>query len=250
MKAVILAGGFAKRMWPLTLERPKPLLPVGGRPVISYLMDKLTGIREIHTIYITTNRRFEHAFREYLDSRDFPRDIRLVVEESLSEEEKLGSVGALSHILDREGIDDDVLCLAGDNILQDNLHPFLERFRSLGSTLFGLWDKGQAGGPSKFGIASLDSSGRVLGFEEKPEKPLTSLVSTGIYAIPRKDIGLIHEYLRKESNADTLGSFIQWLHSRSPTYGFVFRNQWFDIGSFEAYREADAFMRSHAQKAK
>lgn len=239
MKAIILAGGYAKRMWPLTLERPKPLLPVAGRPVIEYVMEKVLDIGDIGTIYITTNRRFEGAFREWLDRAGYGRDIRLVVEDTAAEEEKLGSVGAMKHIIDREGIDDDVLCVAGDNILQESLHGFLGFFRRKGTLTFGLYEMRDSTHLSKYGITSMDGAGRIVDFEEKPERPKSNLVSTGIYAIPRGELGLIHEYMSGGNNPDTFGHFISWLHRRSPVHGFVFRGSWFDIGSLEVYREAE-----------
>jgi glucose-1-phosphate thymidylyltransferase len=242
MKAIILAGGYAKRMWPLTLERPKPLLPVAGRPVIEYLMEKLITIKDIHTIYITINKRFEGIFREWLDNAGYDRDIRLVVEDTLAEEEKLGSIGAMKHIINKERIDDDVLCIAGDNLFQDNFHAFMEFFRQQKTLVFGLCELPSGEVLSRYGIASTDGSGRVVDFEEKPEQPKSSLASTGIYAIPRSELGLIREYIETGSSADTFGSFISWLHKRSPVHGFVFRNKWFDIGSFEVYREANEFL--------
>jgi glucose-1-phosphate thymidylyltransferase len=233
MKAVILAGGFAKRMWPLTMETPKPLLLVAGRPMIEHVIEKLLDIKGIHTIYITTNKRFGPVFQEWLDSTDYKRDIRLVIEDHASEEEKLGSIGAISHIIDKEIIDDDILCIGADNLLEDNLHPFLEFFRK---------HEMREGDLSKYGIASIDDSGLLVDFEEKPENPKSRLVSTAIYAFPRKDVKLIHEYLANKHNPDSPGFFISWLYRRNPVYGFVFRNRWFDIGSFESYREANEFM--------
>ncbi len=241
MKAIVMAGGFAKRMWPLTQDRPKPLLPVGGRPMIEHVIGKLLEISSISTIYITTNRKFEKAFSEWLEGKDYPSKVRLVVEDTSSEEEKLGSVGALNHIIDREGIDDDVLCMGGDNLLTDSLHGFIEFFRSHGSTVFGLHEM-QAGNLCKFGIACLDSSGKVVDFEEKPEKPRSNLVSTAVYAIPRSELALVREYLSGSNNPDAFGYFISWLYSRIPVFGFVFRNRWFDIGSHETYEEANRHM--------
>ena len=248
MKAIILAGGYAKRMWPLTLERPKPLLPVAGRPVIEYLKDKLVGIRDIHTIYITVNKRFEGIFREWLDNAGYKRDIRLVVEDTFAEEEKLGSIGAMEHIIEKEMIDDDVLCIAGDNLFEDNFHAFMEFFRQQKTLVFGLCELPQCEALSRYGIASMDGSGRVVDFEEKPDNPKSSLASTGIYAIPRGELGLIREYIRSGNSADTFGSFISWLHTRSPVHGFVFRNRWFDIGSLDAYREANEFLSAESGK--
>ncbi len=242
MKAIILAGGFAKRMWPLTLERPKPLLPVAGRPVIEHLLDKLVQIGEIDTIYITTNKRFEPAFREWLGSAGHERDIRLVIEDTSSEEEKLGSIGAMKHIIDKEGIDDDVLCVGGDNLLEDGFHGFLEFFRKQDSMVFGLHEMQDSSNLSRYGITSIDKANRVVDFEEKPEQPKSNLVSTAVYAIPRGGLGLIDEYLSGMNNPDAFGHFISWLHKRSPVFGFVFRNRWFDIGSLETYQKANEFM--------
>jgi glucose-1-phosphate thymidylyltransferase len=249
MKAIILAGGYARRMWPLTMDRPKPLLPVAGRPVIEYVMDRLLAIDEIATIYITTNRRFEGAFREWLKSKNYDRNIRLVVEETRAEGEKLGSIGAMQHIIDRESIDDDVLCIAGDNLFQDSLHSFLEFFRGRGTLTFGLYEMGDSSLLSRYGITSIDDAGRVLDFEEKPDKPRSNLVSTGIYAIPRGELGVIHEYMSGGNNPDTFGHFISWLHKRSPVHGFIFRNRWIDIGSIETYREADRLLSQESRNA-
>ena len=241
MKAIILAGGYAKRMWPLTRDRPKPLLPVGGLPMIEHVMEKLLAIAQIDTIYITTNKRFEGVFNEWLQGKDYPRDVRLVVEETTSEEEKLGSIGAMKHIIEKEGIDDDVLCMGGDNLLEDGLLGFVDFFKSMGTTVFGLWEM-EGGDLCKFGVACLDDSGKVVHFEEKPAEPRSSLVSTAVYAIPRSELRLINEYMAGKNNPDAFGHFISWLYSRSPVHGYVFRDKWFDIGSREDYQEANRHM--------
>lgn len=228
-------------MWPLTIEKPKPLLPVGGRPMIEHVIEKLLPVSQIDTIFITTNRKFEKVFSEWLREKDYPKEIRLVVEDTLSEEEKLGSIGAMKHIIDREGIDDDIICIGGDNLIEDSLLGFIKFFRNMGTTVFGLWGM-QAGDLCKFGIACIDSSGRVVDFEEKPMEPKSNLVSTAVYAIPRAELGLITEYISGENNPDAFGHFISWLYTRSRVFGYIFKNRWFDIGSLEAYREADSFM--------
>ena len=242
MKAIILAGGFAKRMWPLTRDMPKPLLPVGGRPVIEHVLDKLASLDDIKTVYITTNRRFEPNFREWLIGLEYNKEIKLVVEETRSDDEKLGSIGAMRHIVESEGIDDDLLCVAGDNIFQDSFDELVGFFRKQNTMVFGLWEMQQSNARSKFGIASLDSSGRVVDFEEKPENPKSNLVSTGLYIVPKAMLGLITEYLEGQNNPDTFGCFISWLYSKTPVHGHVFMNRWFDIGSLETYEKANEYM--------
>jgi glucose-1-phosphate thymidylyltransferase len=247
MKAIILAGGFGRRMWPLTLERPKCLLTVGGKPVIEHVTEKLLNINEIHTIYITVNKLFEDAFREWLNSQGYNRDIRLVVEESLKNDEKLGSLGAIKHLIDREAIDDDILCVAGDNIFQDNLHSFLEFFKQQNKFICGLYEMDKAEELTGYGISILDDSGMITDFEEKPENPKSNLVSTGIYAIPRNVLQQIQEYMKAGHNPDAFGYFISWLHKKTSVSGFVFKNKWFDIGSFETLRKADEFLSQESQ---
>jgi glucose-1-phosphate thymidylyltransferase len=242
MKAIILAGGFAKRMWPLTRDRPKPLLPVSGRPVIEYVLEKLKPLDDVRTVYITTNRKFEPHFREWLDSFEYPKEIRLVIEDTSAEEEKLGSIGAMKHLLDNERIDDDIICLAGDNLFQDSLDDLIGQFRSQNTMVFGLWEMADRSSLSRFGVASVDGSGLVTDFEEKPEHPKSNLVSTGIYIIPRSSLGLINQYLEGMNNPDTFGFFLTWLYKRQPVHAHVFRNPWFDIGSLEGYKEADEFV--------
>jgi glucose-1-phosphate thymidylyltransferase len=247
MKAIIMAGGYAKRMWPLTIDIPKPLLPIAGRPVIEYVLEKLKPLNDVQEVYITTNRKFEGAFREWLEGLDYLKEIRLVVEETQKEEEKLGSVGAMKHILDNEDIDDDVICLAGDNLFQDSLDGLLDLFRKHNAMVFGLWEMQDRSALPRFGIASIDQEGKVTDFEEKPENPRSNLVSTGLYIIPRSSLGLIHEYLAGNNNPDTFGYFIRWLYKRSPVYTHVFKNLWFDIGSFEVYEQANVFIKNNSK---
>ena len=246
MKAVILAGGFASRMWPLTKDIPKALLPVAGKPIIEYCIEKLLAIRSIETVYITTNKHFESYFQEWFETKHFERDVRLIVEEHSKEEEKPGSIGALKGLLDMERIDDDIIYMAGDNLLDDDLKGFYEFFRNKNQIVFGL-HKMVAGELCKFGIACIDETGKVEDFEEKPENPKSDLVSTAIYALPREHLNLVNEYIEKKHNPDTPGFFISWLYTKVPTYGFVFHNKWFDIGSFASYREANEYM--HGAKA-
>jgi glucose-1-phosphate thymidylyltransferase len=244
MKAIILAGGFAKRMWPLTLEKPKPLLPVAGKPMIEHVLEKVLPIEGIDQIYITTNKKFEPVFREWLEASASREKIQLFIEETGSEEEKLGSIGALNHILEREGIDDDVLVLAGDNLFQDQFQGLLDFFKEKGTMVFGLHELENHTLLPKMGIVSIDNSGKVTEFEEKPESPKSNLVSTALYLIPRNQLPLIREYIQAGENPDTFGHLMSWLHKRIPIHGFVFKNKWIDIGSMEAYDEANGLIKN------
>ena len=142
MKAVILAGGYARRMWPLTKNRPKHLLPVAGRPMLDYVMDSLESIPDLEEIFLSTNMRFQGQFKKYLDGVNTKKRLRLFIEDTRSEEEKLGSVGALGYLIRESGLDDDLLVIGGDNIFGFEMTDFIEYFYSKKANTIALYDLG------------------------------------------------------------------------------------------------------------
>jgi NDP-sugar pyrophosphorylase family protein len=175
MRVIILAGGYARRLWPLTLERPKPLLPVAGRPIIEHLLDKLEG-RPI----ISINRQFAPQFERW--ATNYHKDVELVIEETRSEEEKLGAVGALAFLIRELGLREEILVLGGDNIFELDFKEFISAYR--GRPLLALHDLGDPEKARKrYGIAELAGS-RIVSFQEKPDRPHSALVSTACYIYP------------------------------------------------------------------
>ncbi|MCG2822008.1 MAG: NTP transferase domain-containing protein, partial [Candidatus Atribacteria bacterium] len=118
MKAIILAGGYAKRLWPLTKNKPKQLLLVGGRPMIEYIMEKLETQEEIDQIIISTNEKFEDNFKQWLPGHKSSKNIELVIEPTLSEKDKLGSVGALGYLIKKKNIGEELMIIGGDNLFE------------------------------------------------------------------------------------------------------------------------------------
>ncbi len=245
MIAVILAGGFAKRMWPLTENQPKALLPIAGRPIIEYIIDKIMALDGIDKILVSTNKKFESHFREWLSgfSQDAAEKIKLVVEPTLHEGEKFGAIKAWDFLIKQEHIQDDIISIAGDNLFEFDLRQLMDFFREKKEYVIALYDVREKSEAKKFGVVETDKDSRVTGFSEKPENPKTTLCSTGVYIFPKEKLGMISEYLKGGENPDAPGHFIAWLHRKLPVFGFVFRENWFDIGSFEKYKEADEFFR-------
>ncbi len=237
MKAIILAGGFAKRLWPLTLRKPKPLLPVGGKPIVDYIMEGIEKIPDIEAVYVSTNRAFEDDFNDWLAHRDFNKAVEIVVEEAKKEEEKFGSIGALNQLFSWKG-KDDYLVIAGDNLSSIDLFSFVKAFDK--DTLIALYDLGDPNiAKKRYGVAVLDENGFVKEFQEKPENPKSSLASAAGYIFPKDVIPLFSEYLANKNNPDAPGYFLQWLKDRRPVKGFVFDGYWYDIGSPEMFIEAN-----------
>lgn len=125
MKAIILAGGYAKRLWPLTKNKPKQLLSVGGRPMIEYIMEKLETQKEIDKIIISTNEKFEDNFKQWLSGYKSTKDISLVIEPTLLEENKLGSVGALGYLIKKENFNEELMIIGGDNLFEFDLRDLM-----------------------------------------------------------------------------------------------------------------------------
>jgi glucose-1-phosphate thymidylyltransferase len=241
MKAIVLAGGFAKRLWPLTKDKPKPLLPVAGKPMIEYILEKLSVVEELDKIYISTNSKFGPHFGEWLKTFEAGKHIEVFAEESRSEEEKLGAVGALDLLIGEHGIDDDVIVVAGDNIFDFEITEFLSGHD--GNPQVGLYDMLEKDAVrNKYGVVQLDEKGMITAFQEKPDNPLSTLISTGCYFLPRRAVKMIREYLGQGLNPDAPGFFISWLARQTDVQGFVFGKdvKWFDIGSIESYEKANA----------
>lgn len=232
MKTIILAGGFARRLWPLTLERPKPLLPVGGRPIIEHLLDKIEG-----KPIISVNRRFAPQFERW--ASNFHKDVDLIVEETRNEEEKLGAVGALAFLFRELSLQEDILILAGDNIIESSLEEFISSYH--GRPLIALYDLGDpARANRRYGVAELGGS-RIISFQEKPDRPRSALVSTACYIYPPEVFPLIAKFLAQAPRGkDAPGFFNQWLLEQGVELdAFVFRRRWFDIGDRASYIDAN-----------
>ncbi|MGM0604443.1 MAG: sugar phosphate nucleotidyltransferase [Halobacteriota archaeon] len=236
MKAVVLAGGYATRLWPITKDRPKMLLPVGDRTVIDGIFADLESDDRIEEVYVSTNERFAAEFEAYLAKSEFEKP-RLSVEDTESEGEKFGVVGALAQLVDREAIDEDLLVVAGDNLISFGLSEFVDFFETKGSTALAAYDVGSRERAKSYGLVDLEGDS-VVDFQEKPDKPNSTLVSIACYAFPAEALSLLDTYLENGENPDEPGWFIQWLQARKPVYAFTFDEAWFDIGTPESYLDA------------
>ena len=239
MKAIVLAGGYATRLWPITRNRPKMFLPVGDGTVIDDVFADLEADERIDEVYVSTNERFADDFETYLADSEFEKPV-VSVEETVDEDEKFGVVGALAQLIDREGIDDDLLVVAGDNLISFDLAEFGDFFQEKDTPCIAAYDVGSKQKASSYGLVDLEGD-RIVDFQEKPEHPKSTLVSIACYAFPQGTLPEFETYLAGENNPDEPGWFIQWLQSREAVHAFTFDGAWFDIGTPESYLEAVAW---------
>ena len=236
MDAVVLAGGYATRLWPITKHRPKMFLPVGDGTVIDRIFQALEDDERIETVYVSTNERFADDFRDHLAASDFEKP-QLSIEETTAESEKFGVIGAMAQLVDREGVDDDLLVIAGDNLISFEISDFIDFFEAKGSTAIAAYDVGSRELAKSYGLVELEGD-EVVNFQEKPEDPKSTLVSIATYAYPAETLPLLEEYLAGDNNPDEPGWFVQWLQERDSVYAYTFDGAWFDIGTPESYLEA------------
>jgi len=239
MKAIVLAGGYATRLWPITRNRPKMFLPVGEGTVIDDVFADLEADDRVDEVYVSTNERFADDFRDYLADSEFEKPV-VSVEETVDEDEKFGVVGALAQLIDREGIDDDLVVVAGDNLISFDLAEFGDFFQEKGTPCLAAYDVGSKERASAYGLVELDGD-RIVDFQEKPDQPKSTLVSIACYAFPQETLPQFDEYLAGENNPDEPGWFVQWLQSREAVHAFTFDGAWFDIGTPESYLDAVAW---------
>ncbi|MCU4800860.1 NDP-sugar synthase [Halobacteria archaeon HArc-gm2] len=236
MEAVVLAGGYATRLWPVTKNRPKMLLPVGESTVIDRILGELEADERIDEVYLSTNERFAEDFEAHLAESAFEKPT-ISVEDTTEEDEKFGVVGALAQLVEREGIEDeDLLVIAGDNLISFDVADFLDFFEENGATTLAAYDVGSREKAKSYGLVELDGD-EVVDFQEKPDEPNSTLVSIACYAFPAEEVRF-DEYLQGGNNPDEPGWFIQWLVDDGEVNAFTFDEAWFDIGTPDSYLEA------------
>jgi glucose-1-phosphate thymidylyltransferase len=238
MKAVILAAGYATRLYPLTLDRPKALLPVAGRPMLEHVVGRLEGIDGLDEILLVTNSKFADSFRDWAGGSG-GHPVTIVDDGTSDEETKLGAIGDLDLTIREAGIDDDLIVLAGDNLFSESLAPFGAFGREKAAPVIGVYDVGDLEAISRYNAIELDEDDRVTYFEEKPEQPRSTLTGIALYFYPRAALGLVREYLAEGNNPDQPGRIVEWLYSRLPVYAWRVPGRWYDIGSKETLAEAD-----------
>lgn len=242
MNALILAAGYATRLYPLTLTKAKPLLEVAGKPIIEWVVDNLLEISGLGTIYVVTNDKFAADFQNWANeysSRHPQAKIKVINDGSRSDDDKLGAIGDINLVLTREDlIKDDLLIVAGDNLFRTSLNSFIQAARDSEATV-AVYDVGDLEAMKKYGAVTVDEHGTITHFEEKPGKPKTTLAAVALYYYSRKILPLFTTYLAAGNNPDQPGRFLQWLYGRKPVSTFQIKGEWLDIGSKETLEKAN-----------
>lgn len=247
MKAVVLCAGYATRLYPLTLNQPKPLLPVGGKPILEHILSQIAEIPEVSEVLLITNAKFRKHFDEWQKGFSYSRPVTVLNDASRTNEDRLGAIRDLDLVLETAKIGDDTLVVAGDNVFRFSLKDFTDYARSKAPDItVGCVDIGSREEAHRYGVIDLDNDRKMRAFLEKPKNPPSSLVSMGLYYFPKSKLARIKEFLKNRENPDAPGYFIQWLLEHDNIWGYAFEGVWYDIGDMNSYDSANRLFASKA----
>lgn len=235
MNALVLAAGYATRLYPLTLDRPKALLEVGGRPMLDRILERLQAMGVEETI-VVTNAKFTPHFQEWARGKE---RVTIVDDGTTSNDDRLGAIGDIGFVLDELELDDDLVVVAGDNLFGEDISGFAAYGREVDAPVLAVHDVGDLESMREYNQVETDAEGRIVFMEEKPAQARTTLAGIALYYYPRHTLPLIRRYLADGNNPDQPGRLPEWLYQRTAVYTWRLPGEWYDIGSAETLQEAD-----------
>ncbi len=238
MKCLILAAGYATRLYPLTENFPKPLLEVAGKPILDWLIEDLERGGEVSEYIVVSNHKFADIFQKWIDAHPCKEKLFLVDDGSVSNETRLGAVRDIELGIRARGVHDDLLVMAGDNLLTFSLQGFLDYAREKGTSCIMRFYQPDLARLHKSGVAEVDEDGLLLSMEEKPAEPKSHWCCPPFYIYKKEDLKLVDIGIAEGCETDAPGSFIAWLCRRRKVHAWEMPGKRLDIGNFESYEEA------------
>ena len=237
MKCVILAAGYATRLYPLTQNFPKPLLEVAGKPILDWLIDDMSQTGLIDEYIIISNHKFAPIFQTWAEKRNLMFNVKCSIldDGTSSNETRLGAVKDIQFAIDQLHLDDDLLVMAGDNLLDFSLSHFIRFAKEKNATCVMRYYENDEARLHKTGVAEIDTDGRILSMEEKPANPKSNWCIPAFYYYTRQDARLIKKGIDSGCGVDAPGSFIAWLSTQTTVYTYEMPGRRYDIGTLESY---------------
>ena len=239
MIALLLVAGYATRLYPLTINTPKPLLPVGGQPMLNYIVDEIDTIPEIDRVVLISNHRFADHFREWASARKSAVPITVLDDGTTDDSNKRGAIGDIQFAIGSLSIDEDIVVIAGDNLFTYRLRDLYTHFSNLRKDLLVAIRVTDINQLRKLAVATLDTDGRVLRLAEKPDEPESDTAIYATYFYTRETVPLFREYLTGGNTPDAPGHFPAWLYLRKDVYAFSAEGTCIDIGTPENYADVN-----------
>jgi len=237
MKAIILVAGYATRMYPLTENQPKALLPLKGKAVIDYIIEQINKLPEVDTIYIVSNSKFFPHFSEWAKTAPTTIPVEVLDDGTTTNANRRGAVGDIYFTITEKNIDDEIFVVAGDNYFTYDLKEQYDVFRKTGCDTIAGKELDDIEQLKAFAVAKLDENGKVLDLVEKPQNPESNIAIYATYFYRKDTVPLFKKYLEEGNDPDPPGSFPQWLHKKRDVYNYTMNGDCYDIGTIAMYEE-------------
>lgn len=235
MKCIILAAGYATRLYPLTKHTAKPLLKVGDQTILQHILDKVERIDKIDDIYIVTNDRFYRDFCDWVETYAGDKAIEVINDHTTTNDNRLGAIADIQYVLREKDIQEDIMVLAGDNLFEFELTAFVDFYHEKQADCITVHELNDTEEIKRSGVVQVDGGGKVTDFEEKPAAPKSNLAVPPFYMYQQETLPLINQYLSEGNNPDAPGNFIPWLIQHKDVYAYTFTGMRYDIGTIESY---------------
>jgi glucose-1-phosphate thymidylyltransferase len=252
MNILILAAGYATRLYPLTQTKAKPLLEVAGKPMMEWVIDNLAPIEGIEKVFVVTNSKFAADFQQWADTYHAAHPkltFEIINDGSTSDADKLGAIGDINLCIARAGLSQsDLIVVAGDNLFSQSLEDFGRFCREKNQPVLGVYDVGSLEEAKKYGVIAVNAAGEITSFEEKPADPKSTLIGIALYYYPAQTVSMFSTYIAAGNNPDQPGRFVQWLYQHQAVQTWQVPGTWFDVGSKENLEEANRIWTQFAAK--
>ena len=235
MKCIILAAGYATRLYPLTENFPKPLLDINGKTILDYLIDDLEEKSDIDKYIVVTNHKFFNIFNNWAKKNN---KIVVLDDGTTCNEDRLGAVNDIKYAVIKLNIDDDCLVVAGDNLLDFSLSNFIEYFKEKDASCVMKYKLEDINKLRRTGVLEIDDNNKVISMEEKPKEPKSNYACPPFYCYKKEDISRIDEALKDGCGYDAPGSLVSWLCKKTNIYSYTMPGNRYDIGNLESLEEA------------
>lgn len=240
MKCIILAAGYATRLYPLTENFPKPLLKVRDKTILDWLIDDIAKAGVVDEYIVISNHRFAHHFEEWKRAKEEkvaePLKITIIDDGTSTNETRLGAVKDMEYAIGQLGLDDDMLVIAGDNVLDFSLTRFIQYAQEKQTSCIMRYYEPDRRKLVKCGVVTINEEDRVLGMTEKSPEPATHWCCPPFYYYTKEDAGLIPAGIASGCGTDAPGSFVAWLSQRRPVHAMEMPGRRYDIGNLESYQ--------------
>ena len=238
MKCMILAAGYATRLYPLTENFPKPLLTVGEKTILDWLVDDIDAAGVVDEYVVISNHKYAPHFIRWAETKQ--QKITVVDDGTTSNETRLGAVKDVQFAIEQLGIDDDMVVIAGDNVLDFTLTKFIAYAQAKGTSCVMRYHEPSEAKLRKCGVALVDGNDRILSLEEKPAEPKSHWATPPFYYYTREDARLVQVGIDQGCGTDAPGSYIAWLCTQAPVHSMEMPGSRYDIGNLESYRQVQA----------